>query len=58
MPLIVMKVAFSFFNMECLWAEAMLSANPTLEPSELHGCVSVTHTHTYTHTTSDIHTDR
>lgn len=33
MPLIVMKVAFSFFNMGRLWAEAMLSANPTLEPS-------------------------
>lgn len=33
MPLIVMKVAFSFFNMECLWAEALLSANPTLEQS-------------------------
>lgn len=33
MALIVMKVAFSFFNMECLWAEAFLSANPTLELS-------------------------
>lgn len=33
MALIVMKVAFSFFNMECLWAEAFLSANPALEPS-------------------------
>lgn len=30
---IVMKVAFSFFNMECLWDEAMLSDNPTLELS-------------------------
>lgn len=43
MALIVMKVAFSFFNMECLWAEAFLSANPALEPSELHDCD--THTH-------------
>lgn len=41
MPLIVMKVAFSFFNMKCLWAKAMPSANPTLEPSLLHGCVSL-----------------
>lgn len=24
---------FIFFNMECLWVEAMLPANPTLEPS-------------------------
>lgn len=33
MALIVMKVAFLFFNRKCLWANAFLPANPTLEPS-------------------------
>lgn len=33
MALIVMKVAFLFFNRKCLWAKAFLPANPTLEPS-------------------------
>lgn len=46
------------FNMECLWAKAALATNPTPEPSELHGCVSVTHTRTHTHSVTFTQTDK